>query len=111
MAHWTHKTEHNGAKNGGGFYGTRLEAKTSSNVGRRHNDRRHCDEGLREHMDSENEIKKIRKCACGHDQYSHRGHKGTGGCMYADGPRGCNCKAARYSEEAEPDPPWLPRNT
>lgn len=34
------KTEHNGAKNGGGHWGTREEAKTMSNIARRGEDRR-----------------------------------------------------------------------
>jgi len=51
MALWTHKTEHAGAKNGGGYHGTRLEAKTSSNVGRRACDRYYADEGLTEYYE------------------------------------------------------------
>jgi hypothetical protein len=37
MAYFVEKTEHNGAKNGGGHYGTRVEAKTASKVKRRQN--------------------------------------------------------------------------
>ena len=48
MAHWTHNTEHAGAKNGGGFHGTRNEAKAASKVGRRAAGRRAIDEGLSE---------------------------------------------------------------
>ena len=33
------KTEHSGAKNGGGFWGYRSEAKRLSNKARRHNDK------------------------------------------------------------------------
>ena len=33
------KTEHAGAENGGGYYGTRVEAKAESRVKRRHDDR------------------------------------------------------------------------
>ena len=32
------RTEHAGGKNGGGYYGTRVEAKTVSDKGRRHRD-------------------------------------------------------------------------
>ena len=39
MAHWGVKTEHAGAKNGGGYYGHREEAKTNSKVKRRANDK------------------------------------------------------------------------
>ncbi len=48
MAHWTRNTEHAGAKNGGGFHGTRNEAKAASKVGRRAAGRRAIDEGLAE---------------------------------------------------------------
>jgi len=48
MAHWTKQTEHAGAKNGGGFYGTRSEAKAASKVGRRQSDRGAIAEGLAE---------------------------------------------------------------
>lgn len=48
MAHWTHQTEHAGAKNGGGFYGLRVEAKTASKIGRRRNDRAVIEEYLLE---------------------------------------------------------------
>jgi hypothetical protein len=55
MAHWTKNTEHAGAKNGGGFYGTRNEAKASSKVGRRQNDQAAIAEGLSEVAASERE--------------------------------------------------------
>ena len=35
-----HKSEHNGAKNGGGHWGTRIEAKTLSRKKRRANDKK-----------------------------------------------------------------------
>ena len=38
MAHWGVRTEHAGAKNGGGYYGRRAEAKADSRVKRRAND-------------------------------------------------------------------------
>ena len=34
------KTEHSGAKNGGGHWGTRVEAKTASKKHRRENDKK-----------------------------------------------------------------------
>jgi hypothetical protein len=37
MANKVRKTEHAGAKNGGGYWGTRLEAKTMSKKTRRKN--------------------------------------------------------------------------
>ena len=42
------KTEHAGAKNGGGYWGRRAEAKAVSNVVRRHSDNAAVDEGLAE---------------------------------------------------------------
>jgi hypothetical protein len=42
------KTEHAGAKNGGGYYGTRVEAKAESRVKRRHDDRAAVEEELEE---------------------------------------------------------------
>lgn len=39
------KTEHNGAKNGGGAWMTRREAKTMSNRRRRQNDKREAERG------------------------------------------------------------------
>lgn len=36
------KTEHNGAKNGGGYWGTRKEAKAIAKKGRRANDKKAC---------------------------------------------------------------------
>jgi len=53
MSHWTHQTEHCGAKNGGGFRGTRAEAKAASKVGRRALDRAFIEEGLDEIVDEE----------------------------------------------------------
>ena len=40
------KTEHAGAKNGGGYYGRRAEAKTESGIRRRHDDRVAVEEEL-----------------------------------------------------------------
>lgn len=40
MAHAVHKTEHAGAKNGGGHWGRRAEAKAGSRRRRRELDRR-----------------------------------------------------------------------
>ena len=48
MAHWGVKTEHAGAKNGGGYYGHRVAAKADSNVKRRANDKQAVDAELRE---------------------------------------------------------------
>lgn len=46
MAHGRRiKTEHAGAKNGGGYYGRRVEAKTNSKKKRRANDKREAREG------------------------------------------------------------------
>ncbi len=39
MGYEVKKTEHSGAKNGGGFWGTRADAKEESNQARRVNDR------------------------------------------------------------------------
>lgn len=38
------KTQHAGAKNGGGHWGTRVEAKAESRVKRRHDDRAEVEE-------------------------------------------------------------------
>ena len=51
MAHWTHRTEHSGGKNGGGFHGTRVEAKSASNIGRRAWDDAAVDEGYADYLD------------------------------------------------------------
>jgi len=48
MAHHTRMTEHAGAKNGGGYWGPRAEAKTASNKGRRANDRKAVKAGREE---------------------------------------------------------------
>jgi hypothetical protein len=40
------KTEHTGAKNGGGYWGLRVEAKAESRVKRRHDDRAEIEERL-----------------------------------------------------------------
>ena len=55
MAFQTTYTEHAGAKNGGGMWATREEAKVSSNVGRRRNDDAAIDEGLAEIAEDEAE--------------------------------------------------------
>ncbi len=49
----TIKTEHNGAKNGGGYYGTRQEAKTISSKVRRVRGRKIIDEAIREELEHE----------------------------------------------------------
>lgn len=38
-------------------------------------------------------------CTCGHSETRHYGSNGSGQCMYSDGPRGCGCKRASYSEK------------
>jgi len=43
-----HKTEHAGAKNGGGHHGPRTDAKVMSKKGRRANDRKAIKAGLRD---------------------------------------------------------------
>jgi hypothetical protein len=45
------KTEHAGAKNGGGHWGLRVEAKAESRVKRRHDDRAELDERLEHDRD------------------------------------------------------------
>lgn len=51
MAMKAKRTEHAGAKNGGGFWGYRAEAKRGSDKRRRANDRAAVDEGARERPD------------------------------------------------------------
>jgi len=46
------KTEHTGAKNRGGYWGLRVEAKSRSNKYRRRADRATADKGLAEHEES-----------------------------------------------------------
>ena len=45
----TFKPDHNGAKNGGGFWGTRLEAKTTSKRIRRFLNKKEAFEQLKEY--------------------------------------------------------------
>jgi hypothetical protein len=56
MAIQKERTEHAGAKNGGGFWGTRAEAKESSKVLRRINGRRQIREELKREKCYEKEI-------------------------------------------------------
>lgn len=55
------KTEHSGAKNGGGFWGTREEAKTISKSLRRNNDKDEVKEQLDEIENEEGSKKSISK--------------------------------------------------
>lgn len=48
MAHWGAKTEHAGAKNGGGYHGRRAEAKVDSKAKRRANDKHAVQHELRD---------------------------------------------------------------
>lgn len=52
------KSEHSGAKNGGGFWGTREEAKTISKSLRRNNDKEEVKEQL-DDFENEEEPKKL----------------------------------------------------
>jgi hypothetical protein len=47
------KTEHNGAKNGGGYWGRRVEAKAESRHRRRLNDRFEIENYFKENSESE----------------------------------------------------------
>lgn len=42
------KADHNGAKNGGGYWGTRQEAKENAKVARRHQAKREIEQALAE---------------------------------------------------------------
>ena len=52
------KTEHSGAKNGGGFWGRREEAKVTSNTQRRHDDKDLSKKEVEEHELQKEDSKK-----------------------------------------------------
>ncbi|MCH8497439.1 MAG: hypothetical protein LAT63_03100 [Marinobacter sp.] len=49
----TVKTEHSGAKNGGGYWGTRLEAKTRSRIARRKQSRNATQTGVQHYAEDQ----------------------------------------------------------
>jgi hypothetical protein len=51
------KADHVGAKNGGGYYGTRQEAKENAKVARRHQAKREIEQGLAEARDDVSELR------------------------------------------------------
>lgn len=82
MALTTTMTEHAGAKNGGGMWATRLEAKTASKVGRRRLGRSLIEEGLSEIAEDEAELDEAARVQALKDEVTLKAEDVTEGDFY-----------------------------